>query len=196
MPEQTSKRAIDLSLDLTNFRMTPQRGERATLHSMIAIDAKHFWGLVQSILNEGYTGEENLIVLRDAEDPTSLVVKEGNRRLAAIKFLRGMLTLDPDVSVPLGIQRSMARLTSSERADRKDVPVLVFPPEQAETVDHIVSRKHGKDRLDGRAGRDSVPKARHNRAQGANEYWLDLLETYLAKGKNLTDEEKAFWQGL
>jgi hypothetical protein len=40
-----------------------------------------------------------------------------------------------------------------------------------------------------------VPKARRNRAQGANEYGLDLLETYLAKGKNLTDEEKAFWQG-
>lgn len=162
---------------------------------MIAVGEKDFWGLADSILEEGYTGEGNLIVLREGDNPEKLVVKEGNRRLAAIKLVRELLSLDDDVDIPVATKRRMARLTASERADKKDIPVLIYPAEEADIVDRIVARKHGKGGYAGRAEWNSVPRARHNRAQGANEYGLDLLEKYLEKGKNLTPQEQALWEG-
>lgn len=196
MPERSAKKAADLSLDLENYRMTRQEDETASLHGMIAVGAKDFWGLMESILDEGYTGEGNLIVIHDGEDPSKLVVKEGNRRLAAIKVTRGLLDLDADIEVPPAIKRAMARISAEERSDKKDIPVLIYPHEQADIVDRIVSRKHGKGGNAGRAEWNSVPRARHNRAQGANEYGLDLLEKYIVRGKNLTPQEKAHWQGV
>jgi hypothetical protein len=195
MPERTAKKAADLSLDLENFRMIPQANEVASLKGMIDVGPKEFWGLMESILSEGYTGEGNLIVLRDDDDPEKLVVKEGNRRLAVIKVARGLIALHEDAEVPSAVRRALARIPAEERADRKDIPVLIYPSEQADVVDRIVSRKHGKGGHAGRADWNSVPRARHNRTQGQKEYGLDLLEKYIDRGKNLTDQEKASWQG-
>jgi hypothetical protein len=77
--------------------------------------------LVDSLVENGFIDYEPLVVRRKAEGSTKYVVIEGNRRLAAVKDLRGRLAEFPD-----------------RKSDIDEVPVLVFPAKQsAEEKKHV-----------------------------------------------------------
>ncbi|WP_175774020.1 hypothetical protein [Burkholderia multivorans] len=53
----------DLTIDLHNFRTVAQRSELEATKAMISISPDYFWGLMESLLDDGYLPTENIIVL-------------------------------------------------------------------------------------------------------------------------------------
>lgn len=185
----------DLKLDLTNFRNVPQADESHALQSMIAIHADYFWALMESLISDGYLPTENILVLRTSEDPSSLVVKEGNRRVGALKVIHGYLSMN-GMSVPGSVTSKISAVSSEWKQANKQVPCTIYKNGDAAIVDRIVALTHGKAQKAGRDTWNAVARARHNRdVNKANEPALDLLEKYLKLGRNLTPDQKERWAG-
>ena len=138
--EVTTKVKVDrLRLD----RMNPRLIGEAEEASDEAIVARLYRGaelgeLLQSMSANGYLDIEPLIVIDDSES-SSLIVLEGNRRLAALRLLR-----EPDL---------IARISSSERLRIKAPPVdaslratfsrvSVYPVSSRERARSFIGFKH------------------------------------------------------
>lgn len=192
MPQTRPVPIKDLALDLGNFRTVKQVTERSAMDAMISTSPDRFWALTGSLLDSGYLPTESVIVLRDGK---KLTVKEGNRRVAALKLIhkiQGLTGLD----VPDAISERIKAVTAAWRRDNATVPCTIYDVGDAATVDKIVTLAHGKGEKAGRDQWNPVARARHNRAMnGATESALDFLEKYLEEGKNLTTLQKARWSG-
>lgn len=194
MPDMKPILISELSLDLKNFRTVPQSDELAAIRAMIATSPDRFWGLAESLLRDGYLPTENIIVLRgDSEKDNT--VKEGNRRVAALKVILGHAKLN-DFEIPQSIVPLRAQFEGLRKADTQSVPCTIYAAADAVTVDRIVTLAHGKGEKASKDQWNAVARARHNRdAKGANEPGLDLLEKYLTHGKNITNDERSRWAG-
>lgn len=195
MPHQHKDVSIqDLHLDLANYRTLPQPDEGHALHAMTTVKPDWFWALTESLIEDGYLPTENVIVLEG--DDGSLIVKEGNRRVAALKLAHGILT-SPGLAIPADVAAKIAAVTPDWKASTQAVPCVIYPPADAGTVDRIVALAHG---LGEQAGRDHwtpVARARHAReANGESQPALDLLESYLKEGKNLTPNQSELWSAV
>lgn len=121
-------------------------------------------------------------------------MKEGNRRVAALKLIHGLLDAG-SVEIPEGIQRSIDDLDDAWAKENEEVPCVVYLPSESDIVDRIVTLAHGKGEKAGRDQWNAVARARHNRdAQGGSEPGLDLLENYLESGR-LVASRVAQWSG-
>lgn len=78
----------NLKIDLENFRTIPQVDETSAVHAMIALEPDYFWALAGSLLQNGFLPNENIIVLLDGKKN---MVKEGNRRVGALKMIFGLI---------------------------------------------------------------------------------------------------------
>lgn len=195
MPETRSVPVRDLALDLGNYRTVRQGSEVSAVEAMISTSPDRFWALTESLLQDGYLPTESVIVLRDGPALGELIVKEGNRRVAALKLIHGILSLD-GLSAPDGITDQIAAVSAAWRRDNKAVPCTIYEPADAATVDRIVTLAHGKGEKAARDQWNAVARARHNReANGASEPALDLLEKYLKDGKDVTPHQAARWAG-
>jgi hypothetical protein len=184
----------DLALDLRNFRTVPQNSEINALHAMISIAPDGFWALAESLLDSGYLPTENIIVLEVSKG--KLEVREGNRRIGALKVILGLLK-DPGLSIPPAVSEKIKKLTANWKKTNGDVPCAIYDSSDEQLVDKIVTLAHGKGEKAGRDNWTSVARARHNRDKGkASEPGLDLLEKYLQSGKNLTQSDKDIWAGI
>lgn len=189
---QLKRIAIDqLALDPENYRTVPQRSEAGAVHALISLKPEWFWALCASLLEDGYRPHEAVIVLEDGKE---LVVKEGNRRIAALKVVLGQVQLR-GVEIPADLKTRIDNLSAGWKAANSSVPCAVYPAEKAELVDRIVDQIHGKGEKAGRLDWPSIARARHNKANGASEPGLDLLEKYLKKGENLSKEQAERWGG-
>jgi hypothetical protein len=197
MPQTMPICVDDLSLDLGNFRTVRQMDEPQAVQAMIAISPDRFWALMESLLEEsGYLPTENILVLDHGSHTPKYIVKEGNRRIAALKLIHGILPRG-SFNIPGHILQRIDSLSQEWKRDNSDVPCAVYTPAEATTVDRIVTLAHGKDQRAGRDQWNAVARARHNRdARGASEPYLDLLEAYLNNGKNLSDYEAECWSGI
>ena len=83
MSENKSVDVKKLKLDLKNYRTVAQDNEVSATVAMISLKPEWFWALAESLVREGYVPTENIIVLKEGR---SLRVKEGNRRIAALKL--------------------------------------------------------------------------------------------------------------
>jgi hypothetical protein len=184
MPTTNDLQVKQLRLDLTNFRTVPQADETHALHALVSIDPDHFWGIADSLLEYGYLATENIVVLKASADDKQPIVKEGNRRIGALKLILGLLTLK-DLDIPSSIQDKInAKATSDWEKINSDVPRLIYESNEAEAADRVVARTHGYAELAGRLKWNAVARARHNRDKnGAKEPMLDLLEKYLKEKK-------------
>lgn len=192
MPKTGSIAVKDLSLDLKNFRTVPQKTEPSALRAMVSIGPDWFWALTESLLEDGYHPTENIIVQRNGK---KLVVREGNRRVAAMKLAHGLLK-GTGLPIPSHITQRLSKVSSEWKKQNLEVPCAIYGTNEQAQVDKIVKLTHGKG---DRAGRDKwgpVARARHNRdVSGASEPALDILESYLANGKNLTPAQAERWAG-
>jgi hypothetical protein len=185
----------DLTLDLSNFRTVKQPTEDDAISAIIATSPDRFWALTESLLADGFLPTENIIVLKSGGRPATNVVREGNRRVAAMKLLLGLVKVDPE-SLPAGLADRIRALPKKWRTDHATVPCLVYGPKEATLVDRVVTLAHGKGEKAGREQWNAVARARHNRdAGGGSEPGLDLLEKYLTHGKNLTPAQGGRWSG-
>lgn len=183
----------DLSIDLYNFRTIPQQSELEAIHAMISISPDFFWGLMDSLLDDGYLPTENIIVVEGASGKNC--VKEGNRRVASLKILLGLID-GTQFGLPQQIARRITNLSSTWIQQNSTVPCTIYGSSEEEVVDKIVTRTHGKGSKAGRDTWEAVARARHNRDKnGATEIALDLLERYLTHGKNFSQEQKTRWAG-
>ncbi len=184
-----------LKLDLSNYRTMKQADERNAVEAIIAIKPDWFWALMESLLDTGYLPTENILVQSSAGARRSLVVKEGNRRIAALKLIHGIIPVD-GLPIPKNILASIEEVSAGWKRANLNVPCAIYAPEEAETVNRIRSLTHGKGEKAGRDGWTAVARARHNRDEnGAVEAALDLLEKYLEHGKNLTEQQGQRWAG-
>ncbi len=196
MPETTRVAVKDLTLDLTNFRTARQASETTALHAMISTSPDRFWALTDSLLQDGYLPTESIIVLRAGPEQSMLIVKEGNRRVAALKLLLKLLPLD-GLEVPESIVTALKAVSPAWLNDNATVPCTIYDVSDAALVDRIVRLAHGKGEKAGRDQWNAVARARHNRdVNSAAEPALDLLEKYLQHGKNVTEHQKARWAGV
>jgi hypothetical protein len=183
----------DLTLDLGNFRTVKQANERSAIETMISTSPDRFWALTESLLDDGYLPTESVIVLRAGA--RNLTVKEGNRRVAALKLIHKMQPLS-GLDVPDEIANRIKAVTAAWRRDNASVPCTIYDVGDAATVDKIVTLAHGKGEKAGRDQWNAVARARHNRdINGGTESALDLLEKYLQHGKNITPTQKGRWSG-
>ncbi|WP_155634127.1 nucleoporin [Burkholderia territorii] len=195
MPATTPTPVKKLKLDLANYRTLRQSDERHAIEAIIAINPDWFWALTESLLETGYLPTENILVQKGSGARPSLVVKEGNRRISALKLIHGLIPVD-GLPIPQNILDRIENISASWKRENSNVPCAIYEPEEAETVNRIRSLTHGKGEKAGRDGWTAVARARHNRDEnGASEPALDLLEKYLEHGKNHTDTQAQRWAG-
>lgn len=181
-----------LSLDLNNFRTIPQKNEVDAINAMISIKPDRFYAVMDSIIDDGYLPTENIIILEKGSD---LIVKEGNRRIAALKLIHNQFNID-EFEIPDSIRTKIGLLDAAWKNDNNRVPCSIFDSTEVDTVDRIVKLAHGKGEKASRDPWTSVARARHNRdVNKASEPALDILEKYLKFGKNLTLQQKERWGG-
>lgn len=193
MPTTQSTPIKDLSLDLNNYRTVPQPDEVSAVQAMISISPDYFWGLMESMLaDEGYLPTENILVL---DEGTKLTVREGNRRIAVLKIIHDLLPASL-LGVPDSHQLRIKNLSPQWLADNANVPCAIYTLAEASIVDRIVTLAHGKGDKASRDKWNAVARARHSRdVQKASEPGLDILEKYVAQGKNLTSDQAKRWAG-
>ena len=190
MPSTKSEPVKSLKLDLRNFRTVPQPNEIHAINAIISTNPDWFWALMESILEDGYHPTENIIVLKNNNE---LIVKEGNRRIAALKLI---LRHVKNVDIPDDIADKIKLVESSWTITNSNVPCVVYSPSEAQIVDKLVSLTHAKGEKAGRDKWNAVAKARYGRDQkGVAEFGLDILEKYLVDGKNLTSQQSERWAG-
>ena len=195
MPKTNPLQVKQLRLDLTNYRTVAQKTEVGAVHAMIAINPDWFWSLTESLLTDGYHPTENIIVLRGGKKNTHLFVKEGNRRIAALKIALGHVSRG-GIDVPSHIESAITSLSKAWKSENRSVPCAIYEACEADVVDRIVTLTHGKGEKAGRDNWSAIARARHNRDKsGASEPGLDLLEKYLINGKNLTTQQSERWSG-
>jgi len=192
MPTTQLSDIKDLKLDLHNFRTLPQRSELGAVRAIIAAKPDWFWALTTSLLDNGYLPNENILVLKKGGEH---VVKEGNRRIGALKLITGLIKRT-DVGMPAEISERIAKLDAKWKKGNSKVPCAIYHDGEEATVDKIVTLTHGKSEKAGRDKWEAVARARHNRdMNGGRENALDLLEAYLKHGRNLTDAQRERWGG-
>lgn len=185
----------DLKLDLHNYRTVPQPDERSAIQAMIEIASDQFHGLIESILDYGILPIENIIVIRSGLDTAELIVREGNRRIAALKLALGLIP-SKGFNLHESIKQSIKHRKKAWITANSVISCLVYDAIEEDLVDRIVAVTHGKGERAGRDDWPSVAKARHNRDKNkASQLDLDLLEQYLMHGQNLSEVEKARWAG-
>ena len=183
-------KVTDLNIDLINYRTVHQPDEEHATNALISIHPNYFWGLMESLLDDGYSPTENIVVLNVNG---KYVVKEGNRRTASLKLIHG---LTKNVELPEHIQERIDKLPNTWKADNSTIPCVVYPAKDAVFVDKLVARTHAKGDTAGRDKWNSVATARYARDQlKKSEPGLDLLEAYLVKGKNLNSQQAERWSG-
>jgi hypothetical protein len=184
----------ELKIDLSNYRTLPQSNEVFATQALIAINPDYFWGLMESLVDYGYLPIESIIVLK-TEDGTEMTVKEGNRRVAALKLIHGYIKSD-DIIIPEHIVKKINDLQPEWMINNEKIPCTVYEYQDASLVDKIVAMIHGLGEKARRLAWLSVARARHNRKSNNNqELALDILEKYLEVGKNLNGQQKERWAG-
>ncbi len=176
---------------MKNYRTVPQKSEQDAINAMIAIKPDRFYAVVESIIEDGYLPTENLIIL----DDSGYVVKEGNRRTAALKLIHGIHDKD-DFNIPDSLKKRIDSLNGNWIKDNQEIPCSIYSKKEKDKVDKIVNLTHAKGEKASRDPWTSVAKARQNRDEKkAHEPTLDILEKYLAGGKNVTNQQKERWSG-
>src|SRR6185312_9737459 len=192
MPTTSQLEIEKLSIDLKNFRTTPQKKESDAVKAMISIKPDRFFAIMESIIEDGYLPTESIILLKDG---TKLIVKEGNRRIEALKLIHGHFRIN-DYGIPTSIIDKIKALGPVWKKDNAKVPCTIFNSSEADKADRVVTLAHGKGEKASRDPWNSVARARHNRdVKSASEPALDILEKYLKAGQNLTGQQKERWGG-
>jgi len=181
-----------LSLDLKNFRTTPQKSEINAIKAMISIKPDRFYAVMESIIEDGYLQTENIIVLHEDDKH---IVKEGNRRIGILKILHGIYKVE-NFSIPDSIKAKIEKISKEWKKDNEKVPCTIYTTKEVDKVEKIVRLAHGKGEKASRDPWNSVARARHNRdVYNASEPALDLLERYLKHGQNVNAQQKERWGG-
>ena len=152
-------RVEDLLLDDENPRLPPSQGKRSQEELMVLIVRTYSVSeLMESFVVNGYFDEEPLVGVPINDDPSRLIIVEGNRRLAALKLL-----LQPDLAARLvdsvsrrPLRVRVPRLPNARRRELETVPVRVYPEGRSAVLAYL-----GYRHITGVRHWDSYAKARY-----------------------------------
>lgn len=193
MPQIQSLCVADLTLDLRNYRVPPAVNEVGSVNALIAIKPHYFWDLTRSLLAEGYDGLENILVLEDGGDK---IVREGNRRIGAMKIIHGLLPRSK-FDLPDDIEDAISSLKPTWKTENERVPCVIYDKADAALVDEKVQRTHGRGETAGRLKWESVALARYERDVEKRPHpALKLLETYLEQATKISEDQRKEWGGV
>ena len=182
----------DLELDLDNYRTTSQDSEIDAIKAMIAISPGNFYGVFESILNDGFLPLENLIIQRVGQ---RFIVREGNRRTASLKICLSHIDVANFSFAKQFVDKIMSLSNEWKNASTM-VPCLVYSEEERSEADRIVGLIHAKGKKAGRDPWKAIAKARFNRnEEHRSEPGLNLLESFLDRTSELSDDQKYKWSG-
>ena len=106
--------------------------EKNAIKAMITIKSERLWGILDSILESGYLNTENIIVQKDKDG--ELIVKEGNRRIAALKWVLGIHNVE-EFDVPKKYATKISELSKEWKKENSKIVALIFDAsEDAATV--------------------------------------------------------------
>jgi len=101
----------------------PQPDEHSALKSFITIKTDKFWALVSSLLDDGYIPTENIIVLSNEEG--KMIVKEGNRRVGALKLILGKIP-QTNLNIPANIAKRISEISYTWKRENGKVPCSIY----------------------------------------------------------------------
>jgi Ca2+-binding EF-hand superfamily protein len=180
----------DLNLDLSNYRAIPQTTEKDAVDTILSISPDNFWALFESIIEKGYSGTENIIVL---DNEKNKIVMEGNRRIAVLKLIYGLV---PDFPLEKFYVDQIASLSKEWKTKNSKIPCAVYSAKEIGTVRNLISLIHAKGEKARREEWKSIAKARFGRdIKNQKEYGLDLFDKYLATASDISDSLKKKWSG-
>lgn len=190
MPDLKRVNITNISLDLGNYRTVHQKTEKDAINTMIAISPDRFWSLVESLIDDGYHPTENIVLIKNSN---KYIVKEGNRRIAALKLIFSIID---GIDIPDVLFKKINELTEDWKKENIEVPCSIYSDKDTEIVIKNIALIHAKGEKAGRDQWTAVAKARFNRDEKKQkESGLDLLEKYLINGKNLSVTQKETWSG-
>jgi hypothetical protein len=195
MPSAENISVKKLKLDLKNFRTVHQENEIGAVQAMISIKPEWFEALMDSLVEDGYHPTENIIVLKTGKQSSTMTVKEGNRRIGALKLILGYLPID-EFEIPNHIKEKIDTLGAEWIQANSKVPCVVYDSSDVDTVDKLIALTHGKGERRGRDIWNAVARARHNRdKRNVSEPGLTLLEKFLAETRRITPNQAERWAG-
>lgn len=171
-----------LEFDLQNPRFEPIPNQLEAL-AAIARDSAKLSVLMKHIIENGVNPTERVAVIPAAK-PGRYVVVEGNRRLAALKFLCKVQLLD-GLELPEAVARTIKRTVPSnlDTAEFANVEVVIFDDRQEAST--WIDLKHtGQNGGAGVVEWDGVQIARYRKGDAA----LGLLEFALSEGILSTED--------
>ena len=118
-----------LLLDHDNPRLPVSQGPRSQDELLLLIAKTYTIGeLMESFAINGYFDEEPLVGVPASDDPSKLIIVEGNRRLSALKLLLEPTLVerlvDPSTSRPIRI--NVPAITKERRSELQKVPVRIY----------------------------------------------------------------------
>src|SRR6266566_2111094 len=125
MPDNKPVAVEDLALDLANYRTVRQSSESSAVEAMISTSPDRFLALAESLLSDGYLPTESIIVLRTGPDEKTLTVREGNRRIAALKLMLGLLP-PAGLDLPDDIVTRLQAVSPTWRNENNTVPCTIY----------------------------------------------------------------------
>lgn len=195
MPITQPTHIKSLNLDLTNYRTIPQNSEIEAVEAIVSINPDYFWALTESLLDSGYLPTENILIYKNSKENPSLIVKEGNRRVSALKLIHGLINYE-HFQTPDYIIDKIKNIDQTWIDKNTYIPCTIYESNEVESLNKIQAIIHGKAEKSGRDNWESIARARHNREyNNAPEPALDLLEKYFIHGKNITSLQKQKWAG-
>ncbi|EMY60686.1 hypothetical protein [Leptospira terpstrae] len=190
MPKLKELSVDKLHLDLHNFRTVAQKTELQAVNSMISISPNKFWALLESLLDDGYIKTETIIVL---EKSGKYTIKEGNRRVAAIKII---LSKYKKIEIPDHLQTRIKELQKAWKKNNEVLPCTIYQESEIQQIEKLISLIHSKGEQAGRDQWTAVARARYARdVKKENELGLNLLESFLSNCKKLSPNQKESWSG-
>jgi len=177
----------DLLLDLQNprIRLLGPRNQREAVERIFMTKSEQLYRLARDMCRNGMTIMP--IVTCQGSEGEALVVKDGNRRVAALKLLR-----DPDL-LPKNQYRQRFERLSKKCSGRIPAQITVYHGVDADRIDFYIDRLHmGSSQGEGQVEWSAVEKAlfelENPDRRGQNDMAAHVLKQALSLGIPFSEE--------
>ncbi|MFA6013237.1 MAG: hypothetical protein WC799_24825 [Desulfobacteraceae bacterium] len=163
-------KVTNLLLDINNPRFPePADSQHDAINKMLELQKDKVIALAKDIAEKGLDPSENMMVIKNEDEPNMYTVYEGNRRLTALKVLN-----DPHISVNNENTKIFTKIKTLVNQEISEVNCVVFDDDSYE---HWVNLKHtGQNNGVGRVEWNAPEKARHMARLGAQSFQNQLYQ--------------------
>ncbi len=177
-----------LLLDHHNPRIPQAESQREAIQSILDEQQEKLANLADSIVEEGLSPADNVLVMRSPDDDKKFIVLEGNRRIAAVKIMHNINVLS-DLRISPALRKRFEKAAREFKAENVE-PISCFELSREEANPWIQRRHTGEDGGCGIVRWDGQAAARFRGDDPA----LQALKFVLDHG-NLTEEQTALLSG-